>query len=158
MFSFAIQAQQHVDDSIDMLILESFYQNESVAPSPNQEDIYMIPEPIFLPLQEIVMKESHGVAKQKTIPQRYDRVFSSPQLEGLIFVEVHPDNQLKHIHILNQMGYEVKCYKQPENRGGLVQLNLCDLPAGRYTLVLDGAKIQTRDINISENAEIALLN
>jgi hypothetical protein len=156
--SFSVQAQQHVDDSIDMLILDTFYQNEHVVPSPEHDDMYMIPEPIFLPLLEVEVKEAHGIIKKPAVPERYDRVFSNPKLEGFVFVEVHPDAQLKHIHILNQMGYEVKCYKQPENRGGLVQLNLCDLPAGRYTLVLDGPKSQTRDINIAENAAIALLN
>lgn len=156
LFSLTTKAQQHIDDSIDMLILETFYQQEHVAPAPEHEDMYMIPEPIFLPILEV--KDAHGVIKKSAIPERYDRVFSNPQLEGFVFVEVHPKAQLKHIHILNQMGYEVKCYKQPENRGGLVQLNLCDLPAGRYTLVLDGAKSQTRDINIAENAAIALLN
>jgi len=158
LFALTIQAQQNVDDSIDMLILESFYNEEHVAPSPEQEDLYLIPEPIFLPLLEVEVKEAHGVVKKALVPERYDRVFCNAQLEGFVFVEVHPDAQLKHIHILNQMGYEVKCYKQPENRGGLVQLNLCDLPPGRYTLVLDGAKTQSRDISIAENASIALLN
>ena len=157
-FCLSLSAQSYEDDSIDNLIMDSFYEQEHVRPLPEQTDMYLIPEPVFLPLVEVEVKEAHGVVKKAVLPERYDRVFCNSKLEGFVFVEVHPDAQLKHIHILNQMGYEVKCYKQPENRGGLIQLNLCDLPAGRYTLVLDGLKSQSRDINIDEDASVALLN
>jgi hypothetical protein len=91
-------------------------------------------------------------------PVTYDMIFAVADHKGLIYVEADPDQEVKAVHVVNPHGFEVLCFPRVVASHHLIRLDLSSLGAGRYTLILDGRYVSTRDISINDKNLIARLH
>ena len=148
-------AQTSLDESLeDHFNSKSEVPEEFLGQDPTMYEAEMlVPEAVFH-APAAVPKATTEV--KKALP-RYDRVFGSNSCQGTVYVEAKPDDTFSHAHILSSMGFEVACFKNPENKKGLIELDLSALPPSRYTIILEGAITLTREIVITDNLSIAQL-
>ncbi|MEZ5174065.1 MAG: hypothetical protein R2850_11305 [Bacteroidia bacterium] len=87
----------------------------------------------------------------------YTMIYAIADRKGLIYVEADPDQEVKAVHVINPLGFEVLCFPYVIPSHELVRLDLSPLGPGRYTLILDGRFVSTREISINDKNLVARL-
>jgi hypothetical protein len=88
----------------------------------------------------------------------YDMIYAIADKKGLIYVETDPDQEVKMVHVINPHGFEVLCFPKIVNAHHLIRLDLSPLGPGRYTLILEGRYVDTRNISINDKNLVARLH
>lgn len=107
--------------------------------------------------QHIKVAEVTANVAKKAVVNPYDMIYAISGYDALIYVDSDPDAEVKAVHVLNPFGLEVLCFPKVEPKRGMIRLDLSSLGPGRYSLLLDGQKYESRDIAINDLMQVVRL-
>lgn len=140
------------EDEIHMVHSVKVEVIDSVEAMSSYNDEEFVPEPIYIP-------KDHSPVKLPTAPavkvKKYDKIYTSNKNFNIIYLEADPKQMVKQIHVINTTGFEVMCFPKVEEVSGLIKLDITGLPAGRFQFILDGAFSVTRELNVTNDFEVA---
>lgn len=145
-----VYSQNEADNSYDdLMYMSSVYPVEIIENKAEDAD------------SAIVETDAHTEAiqqgKTKKSKNPLNLIYAVANQKGLVYAETDEEQEVKAVHVVNPNGHEVLCFPMVIPHHNLVKLDLSSLGPGRFTLILEGRFISTRDIIVNDKQLVALL-
>jgi len=137
------------EDEIHMVHSVKVEVIDSVESMSSYNDLEYAPEHIYIP------KDPAAAKLPAVKSNKYDKIYTSNKNFNIIYLEADPKQMVKRIHVMNTTGFEVMCFPTVEEVRGLIKLDITGLPAGRFQFILDGNYNVIRELNVTNDCEVA---